>query len=101
MPVLGNLIGAIAHLLSLAINILIILIIVRALISWVSPDPYNPIVQFLYRATEPILHPIRRLIPFRSRIDFSSMIAIVILYCIQSFFVQSLLRRLAAQLLIR
>jgi len=101
MPVLGNLIGAIVHLLNLVINILIILIIVRALISWVSPDPYNPIVQFLYRATEPILRPVRRLIPFRSRIDFSPMIAIVILYCVQSFFVQSLLRKLAAQLLIR
>lgn len=101
MPVLGNLIGAIVHLLNLAINILIIFLVVRALISWVSPDPYNPIVQFLYRTTEPILRPIRRIIPFRSRIDFSPMIAIVILYCIQSFFVQSLLRKLAARLLIR
>ena len=99
MTVLGNLIGPIVHLLNLVINILIILIIVRALISWVSPDPYNPIVQFLYRATEPILRPVRRLIPFRSRIDFSPMIAIVILYCIQSFLIQSLLRKLAAQLL--
>ena len=102
MPALGNLIGAIVHLLNLVINILIILLVVRALISWVSPDPYNPIVQFLHRATEPILRPIRRLVPIRGiPIDFSPMIAIVILYCIQSFFVQSLLRKLAAQLLIR
>ena len=101
MPVLGTLIGAIVHLLNLVINILIILLVVRALISWVSPDPYNPIVQFLYRATEPILRLVRRLIPFRSRIDFSPMIAIVILYCIQSFLIQSLLRKLAAQLLMR
>ena len=101
MPALGNLIGAIVHLLNLVINILIILLVVRALISWVSPDPYNPIVQFLYRATEPILRPIRGIIPFRSRIDFSPMIAIVILYCIQSFLIQFLLRKLAAQLLMR
>ncbi|MBA7712981.1 hypothetical protein ES703_121975 [subsurface metagenome] len=91
MPVLGNLIGAIVHLLNLVINILIILLVVRALISWVSPDPYNPIVQFLYRITEPILHPIRRLIPFRSRIDFSPMIAILILIFLRFFVIKSLI----------
>lgn len=91
MPVLGNLIGAIVHLLNLAINILIIFLVVRALISWVSPDPYNPIVQFLYRTTEPILRPIRRIIPFRSRIDFSPMIAIIILFFVRLFVIGSLM----------
>ena len=65
-------------------------IIARALISWVNPDPWNPIVQFLERATEPVLTPIRRLVGWRMGMDLSPMIAILILVFLQYAVVQSL-----------
>ena len=64
-------------------------IIIRAFLSWVSPDPYNSIVQFLYRVTEPILEPIRRLLPPMG-IDFSPIIAVFALLFLQKFLVPSL-----------
>lgn len=91
MFVLANFIGAVATILNIVVTILIWLIIISAVISWVNPDPHNPIVQFLYRTTEPILRPIRRLIPFRSRIDFSPMIAIIILFFLRLFVIGSLI----------
>jgi YggT family protein len=67
------------------------IIIGRALISWVNPDPYNPIVRFLYKITEPVLNPIRRLIPsWKIGIDLSPMIAILIIFFLQRFLVASL-----------
>lgn len=60
------------------INIYMWAIIIRALLSWVSPDPYNPIVRFLERLTEPVLRPIRRLLPpHRIGIDLSPLIAVL------------------------
>jgi len=71
-------IGYLLDLISLAIQIYIYIIIARALISWVSPDPYNPIVRFLYRATEPVLRPVRERLPMSQMgIDFSPMIVIL------------------------
>lgn len=91
MFVLANFIGAVATILNVVVTILIWLIIISAVISWVNPDPYNPIVQFLYRTTEPILRPIRRLIPIRGvPIDFSPMIAILILIFLRFFVIKSL-----------
>ena len=66
------------------------IIIARALISWVNPDPWNPIVQFLDRATERVLTPIRRWIGWRMGIDLSPLIAILILTFLQFAVVQSL-----------
>lgn len=66
------------------------IIIARALISWVNPDPWNPIVQFLDRATEPVLAPIRRWMGWRMGIDVSPIIAILILTFLQFAVVQSL-----------
>ena len=91
MFVLANFIWAVATILNIVITILIWLIIISALISWVNPDPYNPIVQFLHRTTEPILRSIRRLVPFRSPIDFSPMIAIIILFFLRLFVIGSLM----------
>jgi YggT family protein len=65
-------------------------IIARALISWVNPDPWNPIVQFLDRATEPVLAPIRRWIGWRMGMDISPIIAILIITFLQIAVVQSL-----------
>ncbi len=74
--------GSIIYLLARAIDVYTIIIIIRAIISWVNPDPYNPIVQLLYKLTEPVLRPIRRVL-FRAvgniRIDFSPFIAIILL----------------------
>lgn len=66
------------------------IIIARALISWVNPDPWNPIVQFLDRATEPVLAPIRRWMGWRMGIDLSPIMAILILTFLQFAVVQSL-----------
>lgn len=68
------------------------IIIVAALISWVNPDPYNPIVKFLYAVTEPALRPIRRIIGYRlGPIDVSPLVLIVAILIVQAFF-RSMLR---------
>ncbi len=90
MFVLGNLINAAAMVLDMVLHIAMWLIIIRALISWVSPDPYNPIVQFLIRATDPMLRPIQRLVPPVSGLDLSPLIAIFAIYFLQAFLVASL-----------
>ena len=61
--VISTFIEAIAHILNMVINIYIWVVIIAALISWVRPDPYNPIVQSLYKLTEPIYAKIRRFMP--------------------------------------
>jgi YggT family protein len=63
------------------------LVIIAAVISWVSPDPRNPIVRFLYRATEPLLRPFRRLLPPERTggIDFSPLLVILIILFIRTF----------------
>jgi YggT family protein len=61
-------------------------IIIRALISWVNPDPWNPIVRFLYQVTEPVLRPIRRRLPMTG-IDFSPIIVILAIMFLQRFLV--------------
>ena len=55
MFVFTNFLNAVAYVFEILLNIYMWIIIARALISWVNPDPYNPIVRFLYRATEPVL----------------------------------------------
>lgn len=79
--------------LDLLLTILYWLILVRALISWVNPDPFNPIVQFLYKATEPILNPIRRILPFTytAGIDFSPVVAFFAIIFLKGFIVKSLI----------
>jgi YggT family protein len=67
------------------------IIIIRALISWVNPDPWNPIVRFLYQVTEPVLRPIRRRLP-ATGIDFSPAIVILAIYFLQRFLIQVLVQ---------
>lgn len=95
MFIAGNFLGALATVLNLALWAYMWIIIARALVSWVNPDPWNPIVQFLHRATEPVLAPIRRWLPtWRVGIDFSPLVVILIIYFIQMSVVASL-RQLA------
>ena len=63
MFVLSNLVLALAKLVTLALEAYFWIIIARAILSWVNPDPYNPIVRFLHRVTEPVLRPIRYRLP--------------------------------------
>jgi YggT family protein len=72
-------------------------IIIRALISWVNPDPYNPIVQFLYQVTEPVLYAVRRRLPYTGGIDISPIIVIIVIFFLQIFLVESL-RDIAANI---
>jgi len=91
--IVGHFIRAVASLLDLVIVAYIWIIIARALLSWVSPDPYNPIVRFLYRVTEPVLRPVReRLGGFQIGLDFSPMIVILVLYFLKEFLVPVLFR---------
>lgn len=93
MFVFGNLILALATVINIVLTIYLWIIIIRALISWVSPDPYNPIVRLLYRATEPVLGRVRRLLPIGGiGIDFSPLIVILVIYFLKIFLVQTLVQ---------
>lgn len=69
------------------LNIYSWVIICHALISWVNPDPYNPVVQFLGKATEPVLGPIRKVfsLHFRIGVDISPLIALLAIYLVRFF----------------
>ena len=92
MFVLGNFIAAVAHILDTALTIYMWIIVIRAVLSWVNPDPYNPIIRLVNQLTEPVMAPIRRLIPLRGMgIDFSPIIILLLIIFLQSFLVRSLL----------
>ena len=96
MFVVSNFLGAIARILDIGLSLYMYIIIARALISWVNPDPYNPIVRFLNSVTEPVLFRIRRRLPlFFGGMDFSPIVAILVIIFIQSFVVQSLVEMAA------
>ena len=98
MFVASNFIGAVARLLELVLWAYIWILIARAVLSWVSPDPYNPIVRFVYRITEPVLRPIRRRMPTVAMgLDLSPMVVILVIYFLDWFLV-STLRDLAMSL---
>jgi YggT family protein len=92
MFVLSNLLVALSQVLKVALTLFYWMIIIRALISWVNPDPTNPVVQFLYSATEPVLYPIRKILPFSMKfgIDISPLIAILVVMFLKFFLVQTL-----------
>jgi YggT family protein len=92
MYVLANLIYALAMVLNVAITAYIWIIVIRALLSWVNPDPYNPIVRFLAAVTDPVLGPIRRRLPYLGGLDISPVIVILILVFLRYFLVPTLMR---------
>jgi YggT family protein len=93
MFVIGNFLAAVARILDIALNLYMWMIIARAVISWVNPDPFNPIVRFLSSVTEPVLYAVRRRIPlFFGGFDFSPILVILAIIFVQSFLVQSLLQ---------
>jgi len=90
MFILGNLIHAIASIFDTILNLYMWVIIISALISWVNPDPYNPIVKFLHSITDPVLTPIRRKLGFAMGLDISPMIVILAIMFVRSFIVATL-----------
>ena len=92
MFALGNFLQAVASALSFLCDALIILVFVRALLSWVSPDPSNPIVQFIERSTEWLLLPFRNLVPaYKIGMDISPILAFLFLkFFVQMFIVRTL-----------
>jgi YggT family protein len=86
-----NLIEALAYILNLALTIYMWVIIARAILSWVNPDPYNPIVRFLYNITEPVLWWVRRRVPLIfGGLDLSPLLILLAIVFLQRFLVSTL-----------
>jgi YggT family protein len=91
MEYIGIFIRAIAQVLSVVLTVYMWIIIIRALLSWVNPDPYNPIVRFLHNVTEPALSQIRRRLPINfGAIDLSPLILLLAIMLLSSWLVPSL-----------
>ena len=86
MILLANLLRALSVIVEMANGLLTLykyVLIAAALISWVNPDPYNPIVNFLHRVTEPLLRRIRRYMPDTGAFDLSPLVAFALIYLLQ------------------
>ena len=92
MFIIGNVLSALATVIHYVLEIYIYVVVARALISWVNPDPWNPIVQFLVKVTEPALAPIQRIVGTRLGFDLSAFVLILILVFLQRAIVPSLLQ---------
>jgi YggT family protein len=90
MFVLSNIVLALVRVLEIGLWVYFWIIIARALVSWVNPDPYNPIVRFLYRVTEPVLRPIRHRLPATMNLDLSPVVVLLVLKIIEWVVIESL-----------
>lgn len=92
MLVFGNLLQALASVLGTVLTLYFWIVIISALLSWVNPDPYNPIVRILRNLTEPVFYRIRRWIPFTmvGGIDLSPLIVLLAIQFLQIFLVRTL-----------
>ena len=91
MILLANLLNRLAIVVDMILSMAMWMLIISALISWVNPDPFNPIVRFLHAVTQPMLKPIRRLVPpLGGRIDISPIILIIVIVFLQAFLVGSM-----------
>mgnify|MGYP001545400680 CR=1 FL=1 len=91
MYFVGYFIMAVANVLHDVLFLYMWIILARAVLSWVSPDPYNPIVRFIHNITEPVLHQIRKRLPLNfGGIDFSPILVLLAVIFLQRFVVQSL-----------
>jgi len=97
MFVLGYFLQALAMLVHYVLMFVMLVVIARAVLSWVSPDPYNPIVRAIIQMSEPLLYPVRRYIPNFGGVDLSPMLVIFAAIFLDSFLVPSL-QRIAASL---
>ena len=93
MYFVGYFIMAVANVLHSVLFFYMWIISARAVLSWVSPDPYNPIVRFIYKVTEPVMYQVRSRLPVSfGGIDFAPVVVILIIYFLQIFVVNSLMR---------
>jgi len=93
MFILANFIAAVAHIIDILLNIYMWVVIISAALTWVNPDPYNPIVRLLRQLTEPVMAPIRRRIPLQGAgIDFSPIIVLLAIVFLRSFLVSSMIQ---------
>ncbi len=90
MIYLGYFLQAVAGVLDMVLFLAMIIVIARAVLSWVSPDPYNPIVRVINQLSEPLLFPIRRRVPYLGGMDLSPIILLMVIFFLQNFLVQSL-----------
>jgi YggT family protein len=91
MFVIGNFLAAIAKILDIVLTLYMWIIIARAVVSWVNPDPHNPIIRFLNTVTEPVLYRVRRRLPISfGGMDFSPIVVLLIIVFVQYFLVRSL-----------
>jgi YggT family protein len=91
MFIAKNLLFAVAKILDIALSVYMWILIIRAVLSWVNPDPYNPIVRALYSITDPVLSWLRRRFPLMAgSIDFSPVVAILAILFLQYFLVRTL-----------
>ena len=90
---IGYLLMAVAKVLDYVLFFYMWIIIARAVLSWVNPDPYNPIVRFIYNVTEPVMYRVRSKIPVSfGGIDFSPILVFLAIIFLQQFVVNSLLK---------
>ena len=93
MYIVGYFLMAVANVLNFVLLFFMWIVIARAILSWVNPDPYNPIVRFIHNVTEPVLYQVRKKIPINfGGIDFSPIIVILGIIFLQNFVVSSLFR---------
>ena len=86
MILLGNILYALAKIVEMANGLLTVykyILLASVVISWVNADPYNPIVNFIYRATEPVLYRVRRYMPNTGSIDLSPLVVFALIYLVQ------------------
>ncbi|MDX8377412.1 MAG: YggT family protein [Mariprofundales bacterium] len=98
MFIIGYFLISLAQLLHVVLFFLTIIIFARAVLSWVNPDPYNPIVRFIGQVSEPILTPLQRVVPNMGGVDLSPVIALLALMFIDGF-IPSVLQRIGQSML--
>lgn len=95
MIILANFLGALAIVLGMVLNTLVIILIIRMILSWANPDPYNPFVRFIIGVTDPLMQlvsPLARYVnPKNSRVDFTPLVLLLILIFLKYFMVQVLI----------
>lgn len=92
MIIISNFLFAIAKILEMVLGFLLLLIIARAILSWVNPDPFNPIVRFLNSTTDPFMVPIRNKFPFLcpNGMDFTPLAVLFLIYFLKYFLVSTM-----------
>ena len=99
MYIVGYFLMAAAKVMDMVLILFMWIVIARAVLSWVNPDPYNPIVRFIHNVTEPIMAPIRMKLPINfGGIDFSPILIFLGIIFLRTFVVNTLLRMAASMI---